>query len=340
MAELQSKSRVHSCEIHRPVVFGPDHADVMLPVGRVRLLWMFREWSNRMGRDDQQQMAEWIGRTFQTMHYGSICSGCDSAWQVLKDMVSWQHQNWSVQTKCKHTWACEKDEQKRVFLKTMHPDVGPIFGDACLLHTGRCKNEVNGEMADVEKIDIATAGFPCQDVSKLNPHSKNASHKSCIEAGSLRTGSVFAGITQFLKQMPPAESPEIVLLENVTNLGRVPQTGAGKAQRASNLEKVGQVMSNELNRTLHTWSLCPVMFGVPAGRQRLWMTAIKRSSYEDIWNEDELHKELNRSMNCLVDFKTNSVDEFLLDDRPGKKSYDIRTRTEWYKKDQQSRTQS
>ena len=198
----------------------------------------------------------------------------------------------------------------------MHPDVGPIFGDACLLQTGRCKNEVNGEMADVEKIDIATAGFPCQDVSKLNPHSKTASHETCIEAGSLRTGSVFAGIAGFLKKMAPAESPEIVLLENVTNLGRVPRTGKQKVRRASNLDKVEQVMSNELGRTLHTWSLNPVMFGVPAKRQRLWMTAIKRSSYEDIWTEDELHTELNRSMNCLVDFKINCVDEFLLNDRP------------------------
>ena len=165
------------------------------------------------------------------------------------------------------------------------------------------------------KTDIVTAGFPCQDVSKLNPHAKKASHGSCIEAGTLRTGSVFAGIAAYLKKMPTAESPEIVLLENVANLGRVAQKGKA-ADRTSNLDKINEVMSAELGRTLHTWSLCPVMFGVPAKRQRLWMTAVKKSSYQDVWNEAELHKELNRSMNCLVEFKMNKVDEFLLNDRP------------------------
>ena len=149
MAEQHPESRIQSCEIHRPVLCGEAHADVALPVGRVRLLWMFREWGSRMGQDEQKQLADWLNERFRNLRYGSICSGCDSAWLVLKDVLSWQNQNWSVQSRGQHMWACEKDEQKRQFIKDMRPDVGPIFGDACLLHLGRCRNEVNGEMTHV-----------------------------------------------------------------------------------------------------------------------------------------------------------------------------------------------
>ena len=60
---------------------------------------------------------------------------------------------------------CEQDQACKEVLKKNWPSI-PIFSDV------RTLNKKCLEKSNIPKIDIITAGFPCQDVSNLNTHGK------------------------------------------------------------------------------------------------------------------------------------------------------------------------
>ena len=73
----------------------------------------------------------------------------------------------------------------------------------------------SGEVRDLKRRDlvrvpmcrILAAGFPCLDVSGLNPHSRTLRNRQCISQVALRTGGVFTCIVEYIKAMILSEKP-------------------------------------------------------------------------------------------------------------------------------------
>ena len=112
--------------------------------------------------------------------------------------------------------------------------VSKLFLDAKDLQDGPGAMAVNAVSDASEPIPMCHdlfAGFPCQDVSRLNPDSPK--NRQVIRDRALRTGSVFNHVVEYFDkaQKGPAASPYMsLILENVLGLlerppGTNPETG-------------------------------------------------------------------------------------------------------------------
>jgi hypothetical protein len=107
------------------------------------------------------------------------------------------------QFKVEHVMSSEKSAPKRDFIRAMFPDLKYLFGDLNELTRGPSKNyaelALDGKPTLMNPPDFTglAAGFPCTDVSSMNP---NAMHnRKTVEAKVGATGSAFAGICDLLK---------------------------------------------------------------------------------------------------------------------------------------------
>ena len=160
---------------------------------------------------------------------------------------------------------------------------------------------------------ILAAGFPCLDVSGLNPHSRTLRNRQCISQVALRTGEVFAGIVEYIKAMIcRRRPPEVIIFENVMGLKNPPKDDPNGP---SNLDIVGLMLSG-LGYRLHAWHLSPRMFGVPQCRQRVWTTAIRTSNMEgvlaDFLESSEILAEL---MSRITGFPESKLVKYLVNSR-------------------------
>jgi hypothetical protein len=96
-----------------------------------------------------------------------------------------------------------------------------------------------------------------------------------VPQGSLRTGSVFEGITDYVTAH--SEDMEWLTLENVAALAYPPVDKQTKEPTGpSNLDCAVYQLENVNLMFSHTWLLWPMMFGVPAGRLRLYNSSMRQ----------------------------------------------------------------
>lgn len=108
--------------------------------------------------------------------------------------------------------------------------------------------------SDVPRADIWTFGFPCQDISK------EGKHAGLIEGERSRC---FFEIMRLLEGTPPPHKPQIIVAENVRNIGRYLPIIYKEYQ------KQGYKMYAHLYNTKH--------FRLPQNRERFFIVGVKRT---------------------------------------------------------------
>ena len=150
-----------------------------------------------------------------------------------------------------HRYISHTQEKKMEFLIRIFEDcslfeggsgMSKLFADAKDLQEGpggMAFDKISNDMDTIPMCDDLFAGFPCQDVSKLNPGSSK--NRQVIRDQALRTGSVFNYILAYAEkaQQKPDASPYLaMILENVLGLLERPPGCHPETQKPwrSNLE--------------------------------------------------------------------------------------------------------
>lgn len=136
---------------------------------------------------------------------------------------------------------CEQDETCQQVLKKHWPQT-PIFSDVKTLTKNMLSNE------GISKIDIITAGFPCQDVSELNLKGKGLKGEK-------------SGLWFEAKRLISELKPKYAIIENVANL-----RSRGLAQILKDLWAIGYDCE---------WHILPasIFDFCPHKRARIWILA-------------------------------------------------------------------
>ncbi|CAE7940690.1 unnamed protein product [Symbiodinium necroappetens] len=302
-------------EVHIPQYSSEERAPYIAASGS-RTKELFRLWARTLTPEDMSYCKGMLQESRRLDgRYGSICSGMDIGAIVMKQFWEWARFKFELDASgFSHKFACEQDESKRSFLLATHPEIQNMFCDATeLTADAKVLDTVTNTHVEVPLCTVLTAGFPCQDCSVLNPNSSSSANRSCVAAGTLRTGSVLQGIVRYLKTMGP-KGPKFCFFENVAGLKAKAKDEQGNVGH-SNLDHVGHLLDTETDRLLHVWELDPRMFGVPQSRKRLWMTAIPRRFFRGLVPEPEVHKMLNTIMNTLAGFTQAMLSQYLVEPR-------------------------
>jgi DNA (cytosine-5)-methyltransferase 1 len=136
---------------------------------------------------------------------------------------------------------CEQDKICQQVLKKNWPDI-PIFSDVKTL------NKKLLEKSNINKVDIITAGFPCQDVSSMNTNGKGLEGEK-------------SGLWKEAKRLIKELQPKYALIENVANL-----RSRGLARVLKDLWSIGYDCE---------WHILPasIFSGSPHQRERIWILA-------------------------------------------------------------------
>ena len=141
---------------------------------------------------------------------------------------------------CETVFFCEKDERPRMVLQSHFPGV-VIAEDIETVTT-------------IPKVDMVTAGFPCQDLSQAG-----------LKAGILGTQSgLVQHLFRIIKSIDNKNKPEWIVIENVSYMISLDSGNAIK------------YLTGELEKLGYMWGYRVVdarAFGVPQRRQRLLLVA-------------------------------------------------------------------
>ncbi|BAL01387.1 putative methyltransferase [Oscillibacter valericigenes Sjm18-20] len=144
---------------------------------------------------------------------------------------------------------CEKDERARTVLQSHFPGV-PIAGDI-------------QDVISIPKVDIITAGFPCQDLSQ-------AGLKKGI--GGTQSGLV-QHLFRIIDSIEKSARPEWIVIENVSYMISLDSGNAIK------------YLTGELERLGYSWGYRIVdarAFGVPQRRLRLLLVAARHADVREV----------------------------------------------------------
>ena len=150
---------------------------------------------------------------------------------------------------CKTVFFCEKDERAKAVLSYHYPDV-PIADDITTV-------------SSIPKVDIVTAGFPCQDLSQ-------AGLKKGIDGNQ---SSLVQHLFRILNSLEDSNLPEWLIIENVSYMINLDSGNAIK-YLISEIEKLG-----------YSWGYRVVdarSFGVPQRRLRLLLVASRNHNVCDV----------------------------------------------------------
>ena len=293
-----------------------------LPSDGTRITSLFRVWASELDPVDVAAVHDYLRVGLPTMNFGSMCSGSDIPALVMQHFASFCQDFYHIEPTFRHQFACEKDDQKRAFIAEVHPDVVHLFRD---VHD-MCRPTAFDVKKNTDVLtpccDVLAAGFPCQDSSALNPHSSSDANRACVAQGTLRTGSVYGAILDYIAKCGRAD-PDFVLLENVASLKNRPKAkpaidtkgnGNFKTQDRlpSNLDMASLLMQQRCSRVLHAWQLSPELFGVPQMRNRIWMTSARTSDLDGLMTDAQYHDELDRIMDTFVGFQATGIDDYVL----------------------------
>ena len=207
--------------------------DDPLPVGPEILLHAFRRFLGRLDSCERHKVKCWLQRPEGRLMLATACSGGSElpsmAWKAFAQVAAC---DLGVDVLLAQSFACENDHRKQKLIRKLFPEIPKLFVDACQLGSETAMDCIApGSQSNVPGSHILVAGFPCTDISALNTSASHAENRSCVLSGSLRTGSVFAGLAAYIAAHSQTESKrqdgevdlEFVLLENVVALATPPK---------------------------------------------------------------------------------------------------------------------
>lgn len=261
---------------------------------------------------------------------GTACSGTDVAVLVVKAYAKAFARKLGRRPEVDHIFSCESDPNKQRFLETMFTntpdgsDMEALIGNTSALTFPRGGDrEIFDELGQkflppLPTISDLMVGFPCQDVSKLNPAADEA--RWVVRDAGKRTGSVFNDVSKYCQNLLEDPRGKDVfrgcVLENVLGLqtppkGKDPETGN---PWHSNLDYCHRRMY-QAGLLLMPFLLDPRMFGVPVSRQRIWMICVPLWMVsESGLSEEEVILEAQSMLDRLVDCSSHScrsLEDFL-----------------------------
>jgi site-specific DNA-cytosine methylase len=283
-----------------------------LPVGPQRLRALFQVLISSSSPADKGVLKTYILDKWAVdgCSFGSFCAGTDSPALVWQSFWLTIASYFDLSVVFKHAFAAEIEEEKQTFIKKVHVNCKALFKDVLDLKEPAAFDVLSGGMSPVPAVKTCCGGFPCDDASGLNPHSSSDANRNCVEANSLRTGAVFNGIVEYVKEH--GDELEFLNLENVTALKNVPRDKVTRAITGpSNLDSIGHIMKTKLDFFFHCWDVDPRLWGSPQSRSRLWMLAMPFCKVERL-GKSAAHAMLNDMMVSTTGFETSSIDEYLL----------------------------
>ena len=155
----------------------------------------------------------------KVLRVNTMCAGSESPLLNLQSLQKVINIRGGT-VKFRHGFSSEFNEDKVKVIIKAFPQISKIFKDVTQLWQAYQTNLLTGQEEEVDDCDLNIAGFPCQDASRLNPHSSSLKNCSSVAEGSLRTGSVFHGICSYLQG--PGKSCKMLMLENVEGLMQLP----------------------------------------------------------------------------------------------------------------------
>ena len=233
----------------------------------------------------------------------TLCSGTDSPVLALTALCEALHEERGVRPRCDHLWSCENNVAKQDFIKAAFPSLKCLFEDATALTFPRAKCAIRGGTAPVVVGNLLVAGFPCTDVSALNPRASTQEHKNIIASGTRSTGSVFAAIQRILKDRSGVKA---AILENVLGL-------ASQPAHASNLKVVLDQLA-DAGMVSVAFHLDPAYFGTPQRRGRVWIISLRESWLKEASprrTPTEFVDKLKELVQSFVGHPVTPLDEFL-----------------------------
>ena len=230
---------------------GADHTITLRPRPGKHLLEDFCHFCmDSLTPKHKYWLAKFVTERFRTPSVGNFCAGSDAAQQVMSTLTKVMAARLGVD-KCeaRHAFSSEIDGKKRNFLKAAYENDSFLFGDLKDLSSDRAQCYKRGKTVFVPKVSCVTGGYPCTDISSLNVHSQGA--RTTIADASLRTGSCFKGILDYLEKHGNLngqhrlgdDDDELLwaLLENIVALKVAKKCSNGEAA-PSNLEVAQQLL--------------------------------------------------------------------------------------------------
>ncbi|CAE7670363.1 unnamed protein product [Symbiodinium sp. CCMP2592] len=251
--------------------------------GHVQLADFIGEMLDRL---DDSVRADLIGYLHdRALNLGTACSGTDCAVLVCKAFAKALNNKLGCSLQVNHIFSCESDSNKIEYLQKMftntwdYSDVQHIFANTADLASTDEGETVHDQLHQGHVLlpfcgDLVV-GFPCQDVSRLNPNAD----RWVVRDASRRTGAVFADVMSYCKKMlAPKAGAQVqfsgLLLENVLGLATRPKgTDDAGNKWHSNLEYC-QLEAERAGLTLIPFQLDPGLFSLPVSRQRIWMICL------------------------------------------------------------------
>jgi site-specific DNA-cytosine methylase len=182
------------------------------------------------------------------MEVASLCAGSDAPMLVVHQVQT--HFGW----KAVHAFSVEKNVRKRAFIKMMFGHrMRSLYHDVLELDKGEAWDDIAGRLTAIPAANIVIGGFPCTDISSLNPRAKDAQNRRTIADGSLRTGTCFASIVQYAAK----SGSSLMILENVLTLASRSSPGG-----LSNLDAAIE-RATAAGFASHAFELTPLLFGTP-----------------------------------------------------------------------------
>ena len=212
------------------------------------------------------------------LKWSTACSGTESpqwVFEALEVLYDRMRPRLHSGFRCAHAFAAELDRDKQRFiLATARRPVRQLFGDMNQLSGARALNIVTNETENIDGANIwmTLIGFSCKTASSLNRTGELAgASASCIAASVGSTGETFAATRLYAQQ----HRPRWLLLENVQNL-------LANGQATEVIKKLELVGYNACYL-----SCCPLRWGFPQRRPRLWFFALRSDILERAgWDHD------------------------------------------------------
>ncbi|CAE7749628.1 unnamed protein product, partial [Symbiodinium sp. CCMP2456] len=294
----------------------------------------FQQWMKHslaaLDTATQSDLAELLS-TSAPIHVGTACSGSDAPVLVLKSFLAAVQQQYGVSVQLQHIFSCEHDDSKQAFLERMYTrtpdrvDMQHLFDSTQQLRRGPGKEALDVLTKQPETIPSCSDlyfGFPCQDISKLNNASRQASNRTAVKDGAHRTGSVFKDIMRYVEKLVVAAECEdtvplqAMIMENVLGLLDRPRgvdvdTGL---KYHNNMEYVDLAV-RKVGFCMIPLQVDPRMFGMPVARPRLFLLCLPLQKLVDAGvSEDQLRAMATQHMQKLLVSQMRDLDDFLLND--------------------------
>ena len=238
----------------------------------------------RLSYDEMHALWIALRRQCGRMPIGTVCSGTDcpvlglhaisqAAGKILDPMFG--NSNFEID----HRFSSEVDNAKREFIeKIVNPPQS--FKDVVDLAQSKARNwkvatsEADmGSVVEVATVQWLVGGFPCKDVSPLNPC--KVQHMRNVFKLEGKTGGTFGKILRACKRQQDEHPGSLwmILLENVKGLASPPKgkDGTPLSIEDSNLSATLLMLKVHLQHIGYAFALDPRLYGHPQSRPRLYM---------------------------------------------------------------------